>query len=332
MKLSKVDFTDGKNREVSPPFTTQLNKWYKVKCVHYNDANNYRFRGTVDGEVILDLQNLDSHNYEYMKLRSQSINPIGNLQNIRIAGKFILFLYAEDFDFYLELESVCFKITSAPDDICGDDKNKYDGNEIQILQNGIPVSKIPAKFPHFHECFGWRKDDIFEFKANDGDGVSYLNLKLNSTKVVFKICITSFFVNDRQLLFGNFSQLKSFWLDADPDVCREDAMSTSNLKIKNGEVIESQCKSNKCTDDWIKYDNRKIAQTGNKHSQEFSTLEEAKTACMKLSFDDCISIDENRENENSVVFNLKRFSKLTNNKMNLNHASYIRPKCRQDGE
>ena len=109
-------------------------------------------------------------------------------------------------------------------------------------------------------------------------------------------------------------------------------MSTSNLKIKNGEVIESQCKSNKCTDDWIKYDNRKIAQTGNKHSQEFSTLEEAQTACMKLSIDDCISIDENREKENSVVFNLKRFSKLTNNKMNSNHASYIRPKCRQDGE
>ena len=139
-------------------------------------------------------------------------------------------------------------------------------------------------------------------------------------------------MNGTQLLFGKFSQLKFFWLDGDPDVCRIDSMSTSNLKIKNGKVIESQCKSNKCTDDWIKHDKRKIAQTGSKHDQEFSTLEEAKTACMKLSIDDCISIDENREKENSVVFNLKRFSKLTNNKMNLYHTSFIRPKCRQDGE
>ena len=99
MKLSKVDLTNGNfngnNREVSPSLTTQLNIWYKVKCVHYNDANNYRFRGIVDGEVILDLKNLRPHNYKHMKLKSQSITPIGNLQNIRIAGKFNI-VYIED--------------------------------------------------------------------------------------------------------------------------------------------------------------------------------------------------------------------------------------------
>ena len=351
MKLSKVDFT---GREVSPPFTTQLNKWHKVKCVHYKSDNDYRFRGTVDGKVILDVKNLVPHNYEHMKLKSQSITPIGNLQKIRIAGMFRIIVYAEYFNFYLELESVCFKLTSSPDDICGKDKNKYNGDQIHILKNGVPVSNIPPSFPHFHECFGWIKDDIFEFKAQSGDGVSYRNFKVNSTKVVFKICITSFFVNDKQLLFGKFSRLKFFWLDADPDVCRLDAMSTSNLKIKNGEVIEPQCMTNtdtniasasdenigdgslinmnnyKCTDQWIQNDNRKIAQTFVSHSQQFSTHEEAKTACMELPIDDCASIEEERRvNDGSIVFNLKRLSlkMQTSNR----HTTYIRPICRSDG-
>ena len=252
--------------------------------------------------------------------------------------------------FYLELESVCFKITSTLDDICGNEKHKFEGNQIHILQNGIPVSNIPAKFQHFHECFGWQKDDIFEFKANDGDGVSYWNLKLNSTKVLFKICITSFFVNDTQLLFGKFSQLKFLWLDADPDVCRYDSMSTSNLKIKNFEVIESLCMSNtnttvasasddninmdnyKCTDRWIQYNNRIIAQTKSiplLDTQKFSTHEDAKIACMELPIDDCASIEEHRENEDAIVFNMKRWTTMTKNDL---HTTYIRPKCRSDGK
>ena len=76
------------------------------------------------------------------------------------------------------MESVCFKITSASDDMCGENKQLFNGNQIQILQNGIPVSSVPANFQHFRECFGWLKDDIFEFKASDGNGVSYWNLTL----------------------------------------------------------------------------------------------------------------------------------------------------------
>ena len=78
--------------------------------------------------------------------------------------------------FPLELESVCFKLTSAEDDLCGSYKNLYMGSEIDILQNDFPVSKIPAKFKHFFECFDRQKDDIFEIKPQNGDGVSYLNL------------------------------------------------------------------------------------------------------------------------------------------------------------
>ena len=87
---------------------------------------------------------------------------------------------------YLELETVCFTITSAPDDICGKyySKSYFSGSQIGILQNGIPVSNIPAKFSHFHECFAWHEDDIFELVPQGGDGVSNSNLTIYSTKVV----------------------------------------------------------------------------------------------------------------------------------------------------
>ena len=263
---------------------------------------------------------------------------------------------------YLELETVCFTITSAPDDICGEYKEWFEGKQISILQNGNPVSTIPAKFSHFYKCFSWHKDVVFEFKPQDGDGVSYSNLTINSTKVVFQVCITSFFVNDRQLLFGQYSQLKAFWIDADKERCHDDVMFTTILKIKNGEVIESECKPNtastvasandanddnvvdgkndetstmadiyKCTDDWKIYANRKIDQTTNNADKRFSNLEEAKTACMNLPIDDCIGIGEDRGNEDSIVFGLKRSSKFTDNE-NKKHTSYIRPKCRPDGQ
>ena len=131
-------------------------------------------------------------------------------------------------------------------------------------------------------------------------------------------------------------------------------MSTSNLKIKNGEVIEPQCMTNtdtnvasasdenigdgslinmnnyKCTDQWIQNDNRKIAQTFVSHSQQFSTHEEAKTACMELPIDDCASIEEERRvNDGSIVFNLKRLSLKM--QTSSRHTTYIRPICRSDG-
>ena len=158
-------------------------------------------------------------------------------------------------------------------------------------------------------------------------------------------------MNDTQLLFGKFSQLKFFWLDADADVCRDDTMSTSNLKIKNGAVIESQCMPNtdttvasasddsvgdistinmdnyKCTDQWIKYENKRIYQISG--IKQFRTHEEAKTACMELPIDDCASVEERRKNDGSIVFNLKRWTKLHQNDL---HTTYIRPTCRSDGE
>ena len=130
-------------------------------------------------------------------------------------------------------------------------------------------------------------------------------------------------------------------------------MSTSILKIKNGEVIESQCKSNtdltvasasdenvsdistlnmenyKCTDRWIKYENIRIYQTWD--IQEFLTHEEAETACIELPIDDCASIEEYRGNKDSVVFNLKRWTLLATNDLYRLYTTYIRPRCRSDG-
>ena len=92
-----MDFTDGTDRNISPSLTTQLNKWYKVKFVHYYNGNNYRIRATIDDEVIVDVKNLSPKNYKNMKLITNSTTSIGNLQKIRIAGKIMIFHYVLSF-------------------------------------------------------------------------------------------------------------------------------------------------------------------------------------------------------------------------------------------
>ena len=175
MKLSKVDFFY-KDIYVLPGFKIQLSEWYKVKFVHYHDGNDYRFKGTINGKVLLDLTKLGQNKYDNMKLMSHTISLIGNIQKIRIASKCMIFVYVEKFKtFFLELEELesnCFKLTSAEDDLCGDDKSFYKGSTIDILQNGVLISNIAAQFTHFYECFDRQKDDIFEIKAQNGDGVS----------------------------------------------------------------------------------------------------------------------------------------------------------------
>lgn len=86
MKISKVDFLY-KEGYVLPEFKIESLGWHKIKLVHYHDGINYRFRGTIDGIVLLDLKELGQNKFNYMKLMSNSTTQIGNLQNIRIAGK-----------------------------------------------------------------------------------------------------------------------------------------------------------------------------------------------------------------------------------------------------
>ena len=102
MKPSLVDFTYKNDTDESPQLPTQFyNHWYKVKCVHYNDGNYYRIRGTIDGEVFFDLKDPSQRKFEDMKLLSDSTTPIGIFRNIRIDGKFGIFAYAEDLQFSL---------------------------------------------------------------------------------------------------------------------------------------------------------------------------------------------------------------------------------------
>ena len=82
------------------------------------------------------------------------------------------------------MESVCFKIKSARDFTRCHINNEYsmhhfDGSPIDILQNGILVSNIPAGFSDFHECYGWQKDDIFELRPQNNDGVSKLKFSIS---------------------------------------------------------------------------------------------------------------------------------------------------------
>ena len=60
----------------------------------------------------------------------------------------------------------------------------YMGSPIDIVQNEIPVSNIPAHFTQFHECFVWQEDDIFEFKPENSDGVSYWYFNIHSTGIL----------------------------------------------------------------------------------------------------------------------------------------------------
>ena len=55
------------------------------------------------------------------------------------------------------------------------------------------------------------------------------------------VCITSLTVNGNQMLFGANNNLESFWIDENGEFCRGDAMSTSQLTIKNGQIQSSSC-------------------------------------------------------------------------------------------
>ena len=126
----------------------------------------------------------------------------------------------------------------------------------------------------------------------------------------------------------------------------------------NDEVIESQCKQDtavavapadddvvddveelslendvdRCPDDWVKYENKRVWYWDQNASneQEFATLKEAKTECMKLLEDDCNSVEEFRKNTNSKVYFLKRWAGVVDQTKS-RHTSYIRPRQCQDG-
>ena len=108
------------------------------------------------------------------------------------------------------------------------------GDPITLFHNDVEKTKIPNRFTDFEYCIDMAEVDIendkFKLLAGGTDGV----------------CINSLYVNNKQILVGKSNDLTSFEFDR-PDshekpVCLDNQLKTSSLTIKNGQVIESECK------------------------------------------------------------------------------------------
>ena len=89
---------------------------------------------------------------------------------------------------------------------------------------------MPAGFSEFEHCLN--NDDVdvandeFQLQSTSGNGV----------------CITSLSINGNPILVGASNNLQNFWIDSDTPDCLDNFMSTSQITIRNGQVISSTCK------------------------------------------------------------------------------------------
>ena len=115
--------------------------------------------------------------------------------------------------------------------------HKWNGDDIALKHNGETIATIPAGFTEFEYCLDTNNvtmDDIFQLESLAScswgcDGV----------------CITSLSIGGDQVLVGENNNLTSFWIDKDQNYCSDDFMSSPQIKIKNGQVLSSQCKDRK---------------------------------------------------------------------------------------
>ena len=89
---------------------------------------------------------------------------------------------------------------------------------------------MPAGFSEFEYCVN--NDDVDV--AND-------EFQLQSTSDN-GVCITSLSINGNQLRVGLSNNLQSFWIDSDEAFCLDNFMGSSQITIRNGQVISSTCK------------------------------------------------------------------------------------------
>ena len=108
----------------------------------------------------------------------------------------------------------------------GNKAKNWLGGDIYLNKNGRTIASTSYGFLNFEHCVGASRDDEFQLKASNDDGV----------------CITSLSVNGEQLLVGRNNDLPSFWMNQKNPQCKNDRMTTSQITIKNGEVFSSQCK------------------------------------------------------------------------------------------
>ena len=60
--------------------------------------------------------------------------------------------------------------------------------------------------------------------------------------VIFKVCISSLWVNNKQIFVGENGDLPYFLFDNDALACGPDKMTTPLLTIQNETVVASRCK------------------------------------------------------------------------------------------
>ena len=106
----------------------------------------------------------------------------------------------------------------------------WDGSEIIIKHNGQTIATMAAGFTEFEHCLN--NDDVdvandeFQLQSTSGNGV----------------CITSLSINGNPILVGASSNLPNFWIDGNGPYCLDNFMASSQITIRNGQVISSTCK------------------------------------------------------------------------------------------
>ena len=123
-----------------------------------------------------------------------------------------------------------FSLCQHHEDPDGSGPYSWSGGAIELKHNGETIATLPGSFEEFEHCLeDVTMYDIFELQSTNGDGV----------------CITSLSINKKQLLVGESNNLESFWIDSDQNYCMDDFMSSSLIKIQNGQIISSACKNRK---------------------------------------------------------------------------------------
>ena len=111
----------------------------------------------------------------------------------------------------------------------GNNHSNWLGGEIKLFQWYRKVDIIPHGFLEYEHCAIVEKDEDFELRITNDDGV----------------CITSLSVNGNQLLVGKNNDQESFWMNKDKSKgrCLDDHMQTDSIKIRDGHIIDSECKT-----------------------------------------------------------------------------------------
>ena len=135
------------------------------------------------------------------------------------------------------VDRVCIKITSnMDDDLCSGGGNKAEnwlGGDINLNLNGETIATTSHGFLDFEHCVEASIVDELQLQATSTDGV----------------CITSLSVNNKQLLVGKNGDLPSFWMSTNRLKCTGQRMTTSEITIKDGKIISSECPTVDDTDD-----------------------------------------------------------------------------------